>query len=137
MTNVIISSLVSILSNVKLNKISDRETKTTLIRDYLTLKQFSKKAEEAKQELIQKFQEDWREEIPEVDAFRRENKPVEGHDEFLKAEADTLKMIKDVFSEEEEVKLTPVDLNKFVDAVGEEGLTLEAIAFLQENGVIV
>ena len=125
---IIVNSLTSILSNIRLSKISDKETKTALLKNYLTLKQIVKKAEETKQELIGKLREDWGEEFIEVGLLRSSNQSLEGHEKFLEAEADTVKLINDVFSEEVEVNLTPVDLDKFVDAVGEEELTLETAA---------
>ena len=133
----IVASLANILSGIKLNRVSDKETKTILVKDYLQLKSIVHKAEENKQELIKKFQDDWKEEIPKISALRKDNKPVEGFDEYLEAEADALKMINESFAEDVEVSLVPVDLDKFINAVGEEELTLEAIAFLQENGVVV
>ena len=137
MTVIIINSLVSLLSRIKLNKISDKETKMTLLKDFLALKQISRRAEENRQELIDKLSTDWAEEFQEVGMLRAENKPVDGHKEFLEAEADTVKLINEIFTEDVEVNLTPVELDKFVDSLGEEELTLEAIAFLQENGIIV
>lgn len=137
MNIVIASTIVNILSRVKLNKIIDKDIKTTLVKDYLQLKSIVHKAEENKQELIKKFQDDWKEEIPKISALRKDNKPIEGFDEYLEAEADALKMINESFAEDVEVSLVPVDLDKFINAVGEEELTLEAIAFLQENGVVV
>ena len=137
MTVIIASTIVGVLSNIKLNKITDKDTKATLVKDFIKLKSIVRKAEESRQEIIDKFRTDWAEEIPVIDKLRMNKESVEEHKEFLEAEKDVFKMINDIFSEEVEVELTPVDLDKFVNAVDDEGLTLEAIAFLQENGVIV
>ena len=132
----IINALVNILSGIKLNKIADKEVKITLVKEYLQLKKLVQKAKETKQELESKFREDWQDEIFEIAKLREEEKPLAGHEDYLEAEADTIKMINDAFLEDVEVNITPVELDTFIAAVGEESLTLETIAFLQENGVI-
>ena len=71
-----------------------------------------------------------------MDAIRQKNEPVEGHEEYLEAEKDAIKMINDAYAKDVEVSLTSVELDKFLAAAGEEALTLETIAFLQENGII-
>ena len=132
----IVNAIADILAGVKLNKITDKDTKTILVKDYLQLKKVVQKAKETKQELESKFREDWQDEIFEIDKLRREGESLTGHEDYLEAEADTVKMINDAFLEDVEVEITPVELDTFIAAVGEESLTLETIAFLQENGVI-
>lgn len=136
MTFIIVNAIANILSGIKLNKIPDKDTKEILVKDYLLLKKLVKEVEEEKQDIISKFQSDFQDEIQEVDALRQENKPVEGHEEYLEAENDAIKMINDAYARDVEVSLTSVELDKFLAAAGEEALTLETIAFLQENGVI-
>ncbi len=137
MTIVIISTIVGVLSNIKLNKIADKEAKAILVKDFIKLKAIVRKAEESRQEIINKFTVDWAEEIPVIDELRKNHGSLEEHKEFLEAEKDVFKLINDIFSENVEVEITPIDLDKFVSAVDDESLTLETIAFLQENGVIV
>lgn len=132
----IVNAIADILAGVKLNKITDKDTKTILVKDYLQLKKVVQKAKETKQELESKFREDWQDEIFEIDKLRKEGKPLTGHEDYVEAEADTIKMINEAFLEDVEVEITPVELDTFIAAVGEESLTLETIAFLQENGVI-
>lgn len=136
MTFVIVSAITNILSGIKLNKIPDKDTKEILVKDYLLLKKFVKEVEGIKQDIISKFQSDFQDEIAEVDALRQKNKPIESHEEYLEAEKDAIKMINDAYAKNVEVTLTSVELDKFLAAVGEEALTLETIAFLQENGVV-
>ena len=88
------------------------------------------------QEVIRKFQDDWREELAPVDALRKEGKPVVGHDEYLDAEMDANKAISGIFSAEVEIDLTPIKTDAFLAACGDDELTLEQIAFLQENGIL-
>lgn len=124
----------SILSGIKLNKINDKRVKATLLKDYLALRKVAKEADEDKNEIIKKFQDDWHEELSEVEAFRRENKPVEGHKEYLDAERDANKAISDILAGEADVNLTPIALDA-VTALSDD-ITLEQVAFLQEIGLI-
>ena len=95
-----------------------------------------KEAEEQRNELVSKFQADWRDELPIVEAFRKENKPVEGHDAYLDAERDANQAIAEIFNKDVEINLKAVPMDTFLSACGGEELTFEQIAFLQENGII-
>ena len=132
----IINALAGMLSSMKINKITDKAVKTALVNDYLHLRKFVKDADEERRELVEKFQKDWAEELPLVEAFRRENKPVEGHQEYLEAEADANKAIAEIFDNDVEVSLKAVPVDDFVAACGVEELTLEQVAFLQDCGLI-
>jgi len=136
MTIATINVLVGILAGMKLNKISDKKVKTALVNDYLHLRRFAKEADADRKELVDKFQSDWTDELDEVEAFRRENKPVVGHDSYLEAEKDANKAISDLFTKEVEVDIQPVPMNDFMAHCGADELTLEQLAFLQENGVV-
>ena len=131
-----INALAGMLSSMKINKITDKAVKTALVNDYLHLRKFVKEADDERRELVEKFQKDWAEELPLVEAFRRENKPVEGHQEYLEAEMDANKAIGDIYERDVDAKPKAVPMDAFVAAFGEEELTLEQIAFLQENGII-
>ena len=104
------------------------------MQDYLALRKVLKSAQEDKDEIIRKFQEDWGEELAAVEKYRREKKPVVGHLDYLEAERDANKAISAVFSQEVDIDLAPVEMDA-LEAVSED-ITLEQIAFLQENGVI-
>ena len=136
MTIATINVLVGILAGMKLNKISDKKVKTALVNDYLHLRRFAKEADADRKELVDKFQSDWADELDEVEAFRRENKPVVGYDSYLEAERDANKAISDLFTKEVEVDIQPVPMNDFMAHCGADELTLEQLAFLQENGVV-
>ena len=131
-----INIVAGILSGMKINKITDKEVKAALVNDYLHLRKFVKEAEDERKELVEKFQEDWKEELPLVEAFRRENKPVEGHEAYLEAEKDANNAIVDIFEKDVDVDIKPVPMDDFVAACGNEELTLEQFAFLQDCGVI-
>lgn len=129
-----INIAAGILSRMKINKIEDKDAKAALLKDYLALRKVAKEADEDKNEIIKKFQDDWHEELSEVEAFRRENKPVEGHKEYLDAERDANKAISDILAGEADVNLTPIALDA-VTALSDD-ITLEQVAFLQEAGLI-
>lgn len=130
----IIDQIAGILAGVKINKMEDKEAKSALMQDYLALRKVLKSAQEDKDEIIRKFQEDWGEELAAVEKYRREKKPVVGHLDYLEAERDANKAIQDLFGKEVELTLTPVPFDAFSGV--SEDLTLEQLAFLQESGVI-
>ena len=131
-----INMIVGTLSGIKLNKITDKRVKTTLVNDYLHLRKFVREAEIDRQALIDKFQSDWADELPKVEAFRQDGKPVIGHDEYLEAEKDANKAISDIFAREVEVDIKSVPMDDFMTACSDEELTIEQLAFLQESGVV-
>ena len=128
---------VGILAGIKINRITDKKVKTTLLNDYLALRPIFKKAMDDVGEIKTKFQQDWADELDAVEAFRRENKPVVGHDAFLEAEKDANETISDLLSSEVEVDIKSIPMDDFVASCGAEELTLEQLAFLQESGIVV
>lgn len=129
-------TVAGILSGIKINKISDKEVKTTLINDYLHLRKFAKGADSDAEELRKKFRQDWAEELEEVSKLRRDGKPVVGHKEYLDAELDANKGIQDIYAADAPTAVKSVKMETFVSACGGEELTFEQIAILQENGII-
>ena len=130
----IIIALAEILAGMKINKVVLKGPKQALMMDYLALRKEVKKAEADREEIVRKFQDDWAEELPKVESFRRQGKPVVGHLDYLEAEKDANKAISDIFSQEVDIDLTAVPIDA-LDAVSED-ITLEQIALLQENGII-
>lgn len=130
----IIIALAEILAGLKINKVEDKEAKATLLKDYLALRREAKSADADREEIVRKFQDDWAEELPKIESFRRKGKPVVGHLDYLEAEKDANKAISAIFSQEADIDLAPVKLDA-ISAFSED-ITLEQIAFLQENGII-
>lgn len=131
----IIDQIAGILqSGVSISKMEDRKAKRDLMDDYIALRKLCKEALADREEIIRKFQEDWKDELAAVEKYRRENKPVVGHLDYLEAERDANKAIQDLFGKEVELTLTPVSFDAFSGV--SEDLTLEQLAFLQESGVI-
>lgn len=129
-----INAATKILSGIKFNRITDKEAKSALLKDYLILRKAAKEAEEDKNEIVRKFQEDWMDELAQVEAFRKEKKPVVGHDEYLDAERDANKAIVEIWSRELDIDLVSIPQVAITDF--SEDITLEQIAFLQEAGII-
>ena len=133
----IINAAAGILGGIKLNKIGDKKIKAALLKDYLMMRNAVKQAGDDQQEIVHKFQDDWADELAKVEAFRQENKPVVGHDEYLDAERDANKAIQEVFSQEVDLGIVPVKIDDFLGAISrEEEITFEQIALLEECGII-
>ena len=131
----IIDQIAGTLAGVKINRMEDKAAKSNLMKDYLALRKVLKSAQEDKDEIIRKFQEDWGEELAAVEKYRREKKPVVGHLEYLDAEKDANKAIQDLFSREVDITITPVSFEAFEGV--SDALTLEQAALLQEVGIIL
>lgn len=128
------SSAAAILSGIRLNRISDRDAKAALLKDYLALRKAAKSAKEYENEIIRKFQEDWADELAAVQSFREKGRPVIGHLDYLEAERDANKAISDILSAEVDIDLSVVKMDAVADF--SEDITLEQIAFLQECGIL-
>ena len=128
------NAIAVLLSGVKINKIEDKDAKAALLKDYIALRRVVKDAEEAKGEIIRKFQEDWAEVLPAVQAFRDKNEAVVGYDDYLEAEKDANKAIQDIYAGDVDIDLSPVKMEAIMDF--SEDITLEQIAFLQECGLV-
>ena len=131
-----INMIVGILSGMKLNRITDKDVKATLVGDYLHLRKFVKEAEADRQALVEKFQQDWADELDDVESFRKDGRPVVGHDAYLEAERDANGAISAIFSREVEVDIKPVPMDGFLASCDGEELTIEQLAFLEESGII-
>lgn len=129
-----INIAAGILSGIKLNRITDKDAKAALLRDYLALRKVCKEAEAEKDEIIRKFQEDWADELKAVQAFRDKGEKVVGHDDYLDAEKDANKAISDIFSAPVDIDLSPAKIEALIDF--SEDITLEQIAFLEDCGII-
>lgn len=132
----VVNELASLLAGIKINRIADKNVKATLVYDYIFLRKFAKEADEQRKDLVEKFQSDWMDELVEVNNLRHNGNPVVGHDGYLEAESDANKAIQSIFESEVDVNLRPVNLDDFLSSFGEEELTFEQIAFMQENGIL-
>ena len=131
----IIDHITGILAGVKINRMEDKAAKSALMQDYLALRKACKDVQADKDEIARKFQEDWKEEFFTVERLIKANQPVIGHEEYLKAKSDAERAIQDLFKKEADVTLTPVPFDA-LDRVCDD-LTLEQVALLQENGIVL
>lgn len=138
----IIDQIAAILSGVKINKMEDKVAKSALMQDYLALRKFLKSALEDKDEIVRKFQEDWKDELEAVKKYRLEKKPVVGHLDYLEAERDANKAISDIFDREVELEFEKIPGAQLLNPeLWGENITLEqipgSIEFLKENGIVL
>jgi len=131
-----IKTLVDILAGIKLCKISDSDIKSGILMSYLALRKIVKDVEADKQELVMKFQEDWKEERNAVIELRKKKQPVEGHDDYLKAVDETNLILQKIDETEMEASIKPVEMDKFVASIPGEEINLEQIAILVDCGVL-
>lgn len=131
-----IDKLAVILGGLKLNRISDKSVRNTLVNDFLHLRMRLKVAQSEAEEFRKKFREDWEEELNAVERLRAEGKPLDDHKEYLDAEKEANKMLQDLYEQEVEVALKPVKMDAFLAACGGEDMSLEQVAVLEENGML-
>lgn len=129
------NAAAGILSGIRINRITDREVKAILVDDYLRLRRIVKDADEERRELVEKFQADWADELDAVESFRREDRPVVGHDAYLEAERDANRAIAAIFDREVDAGIRPVPMDSVLSSFADEELTLEQIAVLRESGI--
>lgn len=129
-------NVTNILSGMTLNKISDKDVKNALVWNYIVLRKIARETNTDTQEVITKFQEDWKDAIAPVRAFRDAKKPVVGYDDFLSAEKDATNTIATIMQAEVDANVKVVALDKFVNAVSNEEISFEQVAFLQDCGII-
>lgn len=133
----VVNAIVNILAGMKISRIEDKEAKAVLLKEYLAARRFAKEAMDEKDEIIRKFQDDWADELPKVEAFRSQGKPVIGHLDYLEAERDANKAISDVFQREVDIDIVPVKTDAITGVSGvSENITLEDIAFLVDIGML-
>jgi len=131
-----IKALVDILAGIKLCKIPDSDVKGGILMNYLALRKIVKDVEADKQELVMKFQEDWKEERNAVIELRKKKQPIEGHDDYLKAVDETNLILEKMDETEMEVSIKSVKMDKFVASIQGEEINLEQIAILVDCGIL-
>lgn len=119
-----------ILLAMKINRLSDKEVKAILTKDYLALRKVVKEVDNDREELSRKFREDWAEELSKTDKS----------DAYKKAEAEANAAIMGLYEKEADIVLDPVPSEVFFDAElwGEDntlGQIANTVDFLVANGV--
>lgn len=137
LSNVAIHEISSLLSEIKITRIEDKEVKLSLLHNYLVLRKESNAAMEDMQAIADKFRADWADEIAEVSTLRKNGEPVDEkkYADYLKAEKDANEAIEKINKGEKEIDIEPIDMDAFVSFVGEE-IILSAIGYLVDNGFL-
>ena len=128
------SAAAGILSGIKLSRITDKDAKAALLKDYIAIRKVVKGAEDEKGEIVRKFQDDWADELAAVQSYREKCRPVVGHLDYLEAEKDANKAIQDIYAGDVDIDLSPVKMEAIMDF--SDDITLEQIAFLQDCGIL-
>lgn len=132
-----VQNAVNALGRVPVNKVKNDQIRNTLIYDYRRLRKVSREIEQERTDLIEKFREDFADEMLDVQVLRASGRPVIDHDEFLRAEASSNRLISEMFQEEvtEDLDLQKVPMDDFVKAVRDGDYTFEDLACL--DGIVI
>ena len=136
MKKIDIINAVNALGKVRITRIKDDRVKFTLAAAYRKLRKVSRDIDEERHCIIDKFQADFPDEFLEVQRLRDAGQPVVGFDEFLKAEADSNRLLRDISREEaEDIDIATLSADDFIKAVKDDELTFEDLAAL--DGIVI
>ena len=137
MKKIDIQNAVNALGRVPVNKVKDDRIRFSLIYDYRKLRKASRDIEQERTDLVEKFRQDFADEMLDVQVLRASGRPVTDHDEFLRAEASSNRLIAEMFQEEvkEDLELQKVSVDDFVKAVRDGDYTFEDLACL--DGIVI
>ena len=127
----IINALCGIINSFRFDQLPEKDA-LALWKNYIALRKAAEQADKDRDEIIKKFQADWKDEVGQVQALRDKKEPVVGHDAYLEAEKVANKAIGVLFSTEVDITLVPVKIEAFKGVP----LTFEQLAFMQEAGII-
>lgn len=91
-----ITTIERVLSGIKINKLADRGAKAVILKDYLAVRKVVKETEAEKDEIVRKFQDDWKEAIQ--DETKRD-------DAFHDAQADTVLVLQGIDGRDVDITL--------------------------------
>lgn len=106
----IINALGGILANLKINKIIDKEAKETVNRNFLAVRKVMRPFDKDRDELLEKFRSDWKDEIAAILSKREGD-----YEAYYTAERDMNVTILKALEEDVEVSLTPVKADHLYD----------------------
>lgn len=131
-----INAIAGVLSGIKINKVADRETKAELGKTYLAVRKALRPFERDRDDLVEKFRSDWKDEITDILAKKDGDRTA-----FEQAQADLNAAVAKMLNEgEAEVALSPVKADALYSPdLWWENATLgdidNNIAFLVKHGV--
>lgn len=136
MKKINIINAANILGSLAINKVKKEDVKTPLLLNYIKLRKAAQSYQDEQQAIIDKFREDYKDEIEVVAPLREKGLPLDGHEAFLKAEMDLNRLLDKTVTEECKVEgLTLIPVADFAEAVADSDLSLERIALLE--GVVI
>jgi len=137
MKKIDIQNAVNAFGRIPVNKVKNDQIRSTLIYDYRKLRKASREIEQERLDLVEKFREDFADEMLDVQVIRESGRPVTDHDEFLRAEASMNRLIQKMFQEEveEDLELVKVGIDDFIKAVRDGDYTFEDVAAL--DGIVL
>ena len=131
-----INAIAGVLAGIKINKISDRATREEISKSYLSVRKALRPFERDRDELVEKFRADWKDEIAAVLAKKDGDRAA-----LNQAQADLNAVIVKMLNEgESDVVFSPVKSEHlFAPDIWGENATLgdisETVAFLVKCGV--
>ena len=137
MKKIDVQNAVNAFGRIPVNKVKNDQIRSTLIHDYRKLRKASREIEQERLDLVEKFREDFADEMLDVQVLRESGRPVVDHDEFLRAEASMNRLIQKMFQEEveEDLELVKVGIDDFIKAVRDGDYTFEDVAAL--DGIVL
>lgn len=137
MKKIDVQNAVNAFGRIPVNKVKNDQIRSTLIYDYRKLRKASREIEQERLDLVEKFREDFAEEMLDVQVLRESGRPVTDHDEFLRAEASMNRLLQKMFQEEveEDLELVKVGIDDFIKAVRDGDYTFEDVAAL--DGIVL
>ena len=137
MKKIDVQNAVNAFGRIPVNKVKNDQIRSTLIHDYRKLRKASREIEQERLDLVEKFREDFAEEMLDVQVLRESGRPVTDHDEFLRAEASMNRLLQKMFQEEveEDLELVKVGIDDFIKAVRDGDYTFEDVAAL--DGIVL
>lgn len=137
MKKIDVQNAVNAFGRIPVNKVKNDQIRSTLIHDYRKLRKASREIEQERLDLVEKFREDFADEMLDVQVLRESGRPVTDHDEFLRAEASMNRLIQKMFQEEveEDLELVKVSMDDFSKAVKDGDYTFEDVAAL--DGIVI
>lgn len=137
MKKIDVQNAVNAFGRIPVNKVKNDQIRYTLTHDYRKLRRVSREIEQERSDIIEKFRDDFADEMLDVHVLKESGRPVVDHDEFLRAEASMNRLIQKMFQEEveEDLELVKVGIDDFVKAVRDGDYTFEDVAAL--DGIIL
>ena len=131
-----INKIDGVLAELKINKISDSSTKKEIQRTYLSVRKAMRPFEKDRDEMIDKFRSDWKDEIMAISEKRYGD-----YSACLAADQDLGKAIEKMLNENEaEIEFSPVNAEwLYAPELWDNDVTLggisKRVAFLVKHGI--